>query len=75
MSTPMTSKDAHGMPPLSTTCSLGKPSPQGRNHTQLTLQNTMIKMLKVALANQITNKGHVSDWIDTALHPKEKLMG
>ena len=33
---------------------------------QQTLQNTMIKILKEALANQITDNGHLNDWIDTA---------
>ena len=33
------------------------------------LQNTMlIHMLKDGLANQVTDNGHLSDWIDTALN-------
>ena len=33
----------------------------------------MIDMLKEALANQVTENEHLSDWIDTALN--KKMMG
>ena len=57
------SKVAHGMPPTSTTCSLGKPCSQSRKTKTITAKHH-----DEALADQVTDNGHLNDWIDTPLN-------
>ena len=64
-----TSKDAHGMPSLSTTCSLGNPPPPpqgGKTTTNTAKHHDQDTESSTCQSN--TNNGHWNNWIDIILN-------